>query len=62
MTIADTIRTYTDAMKALNNAAYAAIRASTDTTALPHIDRQSLREIATLTDRLVDQGAAGVRA
>lgn len=47
---------YQAAIKALNEAAYAALRASRDTTLMPHIDRQSLREIATETDRLVDQG------
>lgn len=48
---------YEAALKALNEAAYAALRASSDTTAMPHIDRQSLREIAKETDRLVDKGA-----
>lgn len=48
---------YEAAIKALNVAAYAALRASHDTTLMPHIDRQSLREIAKETDRLVDQGA-----
>lgn len=47
--------TYSDAIRALNKAAYAAIRAGSDTTELPHIDRQSLRLIARETDRLVDQ-------
>jgi len=47
---------YEAAIKALNEAAYAALRASHDTTLMPHIDRQSLREIATETDRLVDKG------
>lgn len=45
------------AIKALNAAAYAALRASHDTIAMPHIDRQSLRDIAQETDRLVDKGA-----
>ena len=54
---------YKAAIKVLNEAAYAALRASHDTTAMPHIDRQSLREIATETDRLVDQGEnSGMRA
>jgi hypothetical protein len=48
---------YDAAIKALNAAAYAALRASSDTTAMPHIDRQSLRDIAKETDRLVDKGA-----
>lgn len=46
---------YMEAVKALNEAAYAAIRAGSDTTALPLIDRRALREIARETDRLVDQ-------
>ncbi len=46
--------TYAQAIRELNNAAYAAIRAGSDTTALPSIDRQSLRLIASETDRLVD--------
>ena len=46
--------TYSEAIRALNNAAYAAIRAGNDTTALPEIDRHSLRLIASETDRLVD--------
>ena len=46
--------TYAEAIRALNRAAYAAIRAGADTTALPSIDRQSLRLIAWETDRLVD--------
>lgn len=46
--------TYSEAIRALNKAAYEAIRAGGDTTALPSIDRQSLRLIASETDRLVD--------
>jgi len=46
--------TYSDAIRALNKAAYDAIRAGGDTTALPHIDRHSLRLIAGETDRMVD--------
>ena len=45
---------YSEAIRALNKAAYAAIRAGGDTTALPDIDRHSLRLIAGETDRLVD--------
>ena len=48
--------TYTAAIRALNEAAYAAIHACRDTTALPFVDRQALRLIAKETDRLVDQG------
>ena len=46
--------TYSQAIRALNKAAYDAIRAGRDTTALPNIDRHSLRLIAGETDRLVD--------
>tara|TARA_R110002012_G_C11677298_1_gene614046 strand:+ start:13156 stop:13371 length:216 start_codon:yes stop_codon:yes gene_type:complete len=52
--ITDNIMTYDNAVRALNKAAYDAIRAGGDTTALPHIDRHSLRLIAGETDRLVD--------
>jgi len=45
---------YAEAIRALNKAAYEAIRAGGDTTALPSIDRHSLRLIAGETDRLVD--------
>lgn len=38
----------------LNNAAYAALRAGKDTTQYPLLNRQALREIAAMTDRLVD--------
>ena len=51
---------YTDlniALRALNDAAYAAIRAGRDTTAYPMLDRQSLRDIAAATDKLVDDNA-----
>lgn len=47
-----------DALKALNKAAYDAIRAGSDTEAHPMLDRQSLREIARATDKLVDDYAA----
>lgn len=42
------------ALRALNEAAYAAIRAGKDTTANPDLDRQTLRQIAAQTDRLVE--------
>ena len=45
---------YEKAIRDLNKAAYAAIRAGKDTTLYPNIDRQSLRLIAAETDRLVD--------
>lgn len=47
---------YLDAIRALNDAAYAALRAARDTTALPMVNRQRLREIATLTDKQADEG------
>jgi hypothetical protein len=42
------------ALRALNDAAYAAIRAGKDTTQYPDLNRRALREIARATDRLVD--------
>ena len=42
------------ALKALNNAAYAAIRAGKDTTLYPDLDRETLRQICSATDKLVD--------
>ncbi len=44
-----------DALRALNEAAYAAIRAGADPVQHPYLDRQKLREIARDTDRLVDE-------
>ncbi len=49
-------QTYLAAVRALNAAAYAALRASSDTEAMPLINRQLLRDIACLTDDLVDAG------
>lgn len=51
-----------DALKALNKAAYAAVRAGRDTTAHPMLDRQALREIARATDNMVDDNAPEVSA
>lgn len=45
------------ALRTLNEAAYAAIRAGSDTTEHPDLDRQLLRDIARATDRLVDDNA-----
>ena len=42
------------ALKALNAAAYDAIKAGRDTTRYPDLHRQMLREIAGMTDDLVD--------
>jgi hypothetical protein len=47
-------QTYPEALRALNNAVYDTIRACRDTTQWPDVDRQFLRELATKTDRLVD--------
>lgn len=44
-------------LKALNDAAYAAIRAGHNTKLYPHLDRQTLEEIAKATDALVDANA-----
>lgn len=48
------------ALQALNNAAYAAIKAGRDTKKYPHLDRQTLQGICRMTDRLVDDNAPGV--
>ena len=48
------------ALRALNDAAYAALRAGKDTTEYPMLDRQALRAICASSDRLVDtQGEDG---
>lgn len=47
---------YVEAARKLNEAAYAAIRACKDTTRYPMVNRQMLREIVTMTDKLVDAG------
>lgn len=43
------------ALAKLNRAAYAAIRAGKDTTAYPMLNREKLRQIAKMTDELVEQ-------
>ena len=48
--------TYMKAIRELNAAAYAALRAAKDTEALPMVNRQRLREIAAMTDKQVDEG------
>ena len=48
------VKTPEQAFRDLNNAAYAAIRATLDTTAYPNIDRHKLRMICRLTDEIVD--------
>lgn len=45
------------ALRTLNDAAYAALRAGRDTTMHPDLDRRFLREIAAATDKLVDDNA-----
>lgn len=49
-----------DALRHLNEAAYAAIRAGKDTTQYPYLNRQKLREIARATDEMVDHPMIGV--
>ena len=44
------------ALRVLNEAAYAAIRAGKDTTEYPDLNREALRRIARETDNLVDTG------
>lgn len=47
---------YMSAVRGLNEAAYAALRAANDTSKFPMVNRQMLREIAKMTDKLVDAG------
>lgn len=47
---------YMEAARKLNEAAYAAIRACKDTTRYPMVNRHMLREIAAMTDKLVEAG------
>jgi hypothetical protein len=47
---------YVDALWALNLAINSVMRASRDTTALPHIDRQSIRLIGAEVSRLIADG------
>ena len=49
-------QTYLTAVKALNAAAYAALRASSDTEAIPLVNRKLLRWVARMSDNLVDAG------
>ena len=46
--------TYEQAIRFLNEAAYAAIKACRDTVQYPGVDRQTLRRIALDTDKLVE--------
>ena len=52
---------YIAAVKALNEAAYVALRAAKDTDALPMVNRHLLRGIARLSDDLVDAGTDTVK-
>ena len=52
----DAEQSYIAAAKALNEAAYAALRAAKDTEALPMVNRKMLRDIARFSDDLVDAG------
>jgi hypothetical protein len=47
---------YIAAVKVLNEAAYAALRAAKDTTELPNVNRHLLRGVARISDDLVDAG------
>ncbi|WP_395175092.1 hypothetical protein [Roseibium alexandrii] len=47
-------QTYPEALRTLNRAVYDTIGACRDTTEWPDVDRQFLRELATKTDRMVD--------
>jgi hypothetical protein len=53
--------TYPEALRALNAAAYAALRAEIRSTEWQMVDRQSLREICKATDKLVDGLPDGAR-
>lgn len=57
--MADDLR---QALATLNAAAYAAIRAGKDTTAYPDLNRAKLREIARMTDEMVEHPNAIVRS
>lgn len=46
------------ALAKLNRAAYAAIRAGKDTAAHPMLNREKLRQIAKMTDEMVEQPSA----
>lgn len=46
--------TYEQAIRNLNEAAYAAMKACRDTVQYPDVDRQTLRRIALDTDKLVE--------
>lgn len=43
-----------EALISLNVAAYTAIRAGKDTTAYPNLNREKLRQIARMTDEMVE--------
>jgi len=46
----------TEALRDLNNAVYRVLRAGRDTVKYPDLNRDALREIARVTDKLVDSG------
>ncbi len=50
--------TYEQAIRNLNEAAYAAMKACRDTVEYPNVDRQTLRRIALDSDRLVEDAPA----
>ena len=49
---------YEEAIRNLNDAAYAAMRACRDTVKYPDVDQQTLRRIALDTDKMVDDSKA----
>lgn len=50
--------TYEQAIRNLNEAAYAAMKACKDTALYPDVDRQTLRRIALDSDKLVEDSTA----
>ena len=46
------------ALRRLNDAVYAALRAGRDTSLYPMLNRQALRDMATVSDNLVDDHVA----
>ncbi len=50
--------TYEQAIRNLNEAAYAAMKACKDTVQYPDVDRQTLRRIALDSDKLVEDSTA----
>jgi hypothetical protein len=49
-------------LRQLNDAAYATLKAARDTQQYPHLNRDALRQIVSLTDALVDENAPVVQS